>query len=499
MAKTHEKNIWEALDKFIGLFLEGLFARDPRFYISVVAVKLNDDPKNLNIKVASPVYDSGTFANLRDGLIKTLSDDPPSFLPSISRGPLTPDQAAAKVDNLQFPDAAYSVLYSRTIKKICQLALPRASNHLFYDLVPITSLDDHCYYLIFAIEKNWIARYTTIDANTQNTDNFFNLLIKQLGNYLVGRIQLKSYNIQGLAYFFEIFTIYHIAVSDYLGRIADNSEATGLYTNINAIALERYEKKDCRARIALCRQSVYKQINPVLKLRDSVSLDEHRRVRKLLETVGPTQALVSDGAEIKGVMECVHLESQPPKSVFYIDFLGYANWQITRTHGEKDFLLRYKAGKLSTISLEKKDAEISELIDRALKPTRGSCRQYLAILKAARDTKHGSILVFIKSASLEAERLKMESFLVSPFKLSPKNISSYTAMDGALLIDLKCNCHALGVILDGEAVDTADSSRGARYNSAHRYYQQYKKRHPQEKILVAVVSDDGMMDIFPGE
>ena len=100
------------------------------------------------------------------------------------------------------------------------------------------------------------------------------------------------------------------------------------------------------------------------------------------------------------------------------------------------------------------------------------------------------------SAAAEVGRFKNACFPVTPFKIQPCDLASLTAMDGALLIDSNLNCHAIGVILDGVAdPEHADSSRGARYNSATRYYYNCKKS--DFDLIIIVVSDDGMINIIP--
>ena len=56
------------------------------------------------------------------------------------------------------------------------------------------------------------------------------------------------------------------------------------------------------------------------------------------------------------------------------------------------------------------------------------------------------------------------------------------------MIDTSGICHAIGVILDGEAVDVGNPSAGHRYNSSVRYWKQMEKRG--KACLVVVVSED---------
>jgi alkaline phosphatase len=61
-------------------------------------------------------------------------------------------------------------------------------------------------------------------------------------------------------------------------------------------------------------------------------------------------------------------------------------------------------------------------------------------------------------------------------------------------LDRDSVCHAIGIILDGLATDKGDSSRGARYNSAVRYYEYFGKNHP---TVLVIISEDGMINLIP--
>lgn len=58
-------------------------------------------------------------------------------------------------------------------------------------------------------------------------------------------------------------------------------------------------------------------------------------------------------------------------------------------------------------------------------------------------------------------------------------------------INPKCECYAIGVILDGKADKfIGDKTRGARYNSALKYIHSFEK----QKCVILVVSEDETID-----
>lgn len=108
--------------------------------------------------------------------------------------------------------------------------------------------------------------------------------------------------------------------------------------------------------------------------------------------------------------------------------------------------------------------------------------------------KHGTMLVISDDAINESERLGKQCFPLKPLKLTDKIIQQITAIDGALLLDRDSNCFAIGVILDGLATEKGDASRGARYNSAIRYYEQFKEK---KSLVLVIISEDGMINLIP--
>src|SRR5206468_4283631 len=82
---------------------------------------------------------------------------------------------------------------------------------------------------------------------------------------------------------------------------------------------------------------------------------------------------------------------------------------------------------------------------------------------------HGTVLVITPEATAEAKRLASQGTPIHAVPLTADLVRSVTSIDGAVLIDTECICHAIGVILDGDAVEFGDPARGARYNSSLRY------------------------------
>jgi hypothetical protein len=112
---------------------------------------------------------------------------------------------------------------------------------------------------------------------------------------------------------------------------------------------------------------------------------------------------------------------------------------------------------------------------------------------AASHQTHGTMLVVHADAQGEASRLSPPAMPIKPCPLADSTLLAVSAIDGAVIVDPAGNCHAVGAILDGRAVQgLGDASRGARYNSAHRYLAEAGRN-----CLIIIVSEDGMLNLIP--
>lgn len=119
----------------------------------------------------------------------------------------------------------------------------------------------------------------------------------------------------------------------------------------------------------------------------------------------------------------------------------------------------------------------------------------MSLVSQAERARHGTLIVISAQAESEAERLSAQATRISPQLLDAALLGHLTAIDGAVLIDPKGYCQAIGVILDGQATNDGDAARGSRFNSAVRYVHYAIER--QIPTVAIIVSEDGGVDIVP--
>jgi|GEM_PF-6173518 len=262
-----------------------------------------------------------------------------------------------------------------------------------------------------------------------------------------------------------------------------------LFDACNYVASMNYEHKECNGKVLLTSGGDYLSIH----LRTPFQFRESRKVRKMLEITDNQNYLIADPLFIHGVSSSPNIQDK-----FIIEFTGMNSWRLIFN---QTVLLHVKSG--IPIEINPYDVKIKESIDKysAMFPQTEFNEINLsellkAFIKYMIEERNGGIIVISLDAQEEAYRLSSNSFKIEdPPKLTTENInlfSNLAKIDGAILLDEVLNCHAFGVILDGDKTDKASLSRGARYNSALRYVE---NKQPN-RVLAIVISVDGMIDVF---
>ena len=227
-----------------------------------------------------------------------------------------------------------------------------------------------------------------------------------------------------------------------------------------------------------------------LELATPIGLYEYRKIRKLLETATRDLALYTDGHKILGLGKPKKDHSGKGQSFLSITFGGLHKWRLI--HGSKELLVvEYGIPKLPQPKINRNE------FDDLLQLTFGNTTPYMLnrmwkVVDTATKQKHGALLIISDDAKGEAERLNNQSIKIRPTALDEPLARNVTSIDGATLLDITGTCHAIGVILDGKAVSSETSGRGARYNSAVRYVEK-----SEGKCVAVIISEDGMVDLYP--
>ena len=258
-----------------------------------------------------------------------------------------------------------------------------------------------------------------------------------------------------------------------------------LFNRANAMSQLQYERRIGTGKLILA-PAEDPNIDYQLRFAQAVPLSQTRWIRKLLEMAEDGSALIANGEAALGVGKLV----DAGKPYFWIEFLGSHQWEFK--YGGQT-LLRCHFGQ-ARLPQEAIDGErFADNLRRALPGIEGVA---IAAFKAALDQMltlpRGSMLVIAEDAADESKRLDRQGTLIEPTPLTAELLQVGLSIDGSMLSDLSGICHAVGVILDGEASDESTPSRGSRFNSAVRYVLRDGARR-----MAFVVSDDRTLDIIP--
>ena len=275
-------------------------------------------------------------------------------------------------------------------------------------------------------------------------------------------------------------------------RMSDKLIGQGyyLFRDCSTISSLRYERSAGSGRILLATND-HPAIEPTVTFASPVELRDHRAARKLLQLSFDSISLHSDSNQIWGLAEVGEYDNSK-EDLFEVQILGHHHWELR--HNDSTLMtVRYGVPSLPKLGLD--EQAFRSNVTRIFKNISDfSTNRLLSLVKEAEQASHGTMLLISTVAEEEAKRLASQGTPITPCLMTSKLLKHLTPIDGAILLDSKGMCYAIGTILDGQATTNGDPSRGARFNSAVRYVESalYKAR-----CLAVIVSEDGGIDFVP--
>lgn len=270
----------------------------------------------------------------------------------------------------------------------------------------------------------------------------------------------------------------------------ENFMGYNLFEAFNNISSLTYEGEDGTGKIIISKRG-HPNIKVNLYFKSPINLHNYGAVRKLLEMSSNEICLLSDSEEIYGIGKLVELYDHTKEDLFTINFIKHYNWELIHAN---HILMKVSYGQphLPRVKIDKE--KFKGDIKRIFKDTINldNIEKLWELISEAIKQEHGTIVVISEEAENEAERLKSQCIRIKKVEITPSLMKLVASIDGAVLINQKGICHAVGVILDGLASDKCTASRGARYNSAIKY-----NEFTYYPCLIVVISEDGLIDLIP--
>lgn len=262
----------------------------------------------------------------------------------------------------------------------------------------------------------------------------------------------------------------------------------GLLGSCTDIARTYYEGAEGSGIIVLAKED-HPSLKKAILFKAPPRLSATRAARKLLQLATHELALHTNSESLFGL---VYMGKCDPtaEDLFTIGFLGHHHWEVRHN---SQILMRVQYGQPSLPKPPYDEKKLEKDLPRIFTGmTIKQVERIMGLIRQAEREPHGTMLIISSAAKKEAERLAAEGTRIASKTLTPELLGSLTPIDGAVLLNPKGTCYAIGVILDGMATELGNSARGARYNSAIRYVCSSKS-----PTLAVVVSEDGGVDFFP--
>ena len=360
--------------------------------------------------------------------------------------------------------------------------------------------EDHLIELFDIKREQSIFTFESLSSHIKSYDEF--------GMILHGNEEIYSYGIvvqyHQLEYSKIIFELLN-QISFYCRNVLDNEKfeieeymlANLVYVAFkkqididfyNTLASSNYEKIAASGGILINHGAQQYDLQISFNEKYPLEIKNVRQIRKLLEMTTDKLFLIAENGNVIGISDYRYCSDN-------FDYILFSGHQVWSYHNNDKELLSYKEGKYTFIF----DNNRNFIVDFPNNFIDEIHYGYLnSILYGIRQQKRGTLLIISDEAKNEVERLchMGRGYAINPIDLknpgSKNLLSSLISIDGAIFIDINLLCYGVGVILDGIAVKTGLSSRGARYNSAKCYID----NKGSEKFVAIVVSEDDTIDII---
>jgi hypothetical protein len=262
-----------------------------------------------------------------------------------------------------------------------------------------------------------------------------------------------------------------------------------LFASLNLISSLMYEGTKGIGQLILVDPN-NDSVNFLVKFDEPIPFHEPRWVRKVLQMATTGVGIIANSQYIYGLGNLKENHDVSEQDAFTVVFIDHYHWEL-RCGDQTMLRSHYAEPKLPQEPFDK-TAFLENYTRLFPLSTKEDAVNLWNLMLMQIKQEYGSMIVVAEDAENEANRLRKQGTKIKPTRLTEQLLKSVSCIDGTILLDPIGYCHAIGIILDGEATEQCTPSRGSRYNSGIRYVQSNKA-----KRLAIVVSDDRTVDIIP--
>lgn len=280
------------------------------------------------------------------------------------------------------------------------------------------------------------------------------------------------------------FCVRHLVRTLELSYLGDSSFYRTFWEDISQVAACLYEGKSTRGQILICNGSE-PDVDLVARFVKPIDITSSREVLKVLRSCGVGFLLICDGKRIHGIAR----DSGLSRERLTVSIQGTNAWALRL--GDRQLL-----GSTNWIpNVPDEDlweAQLKHALGLALAQLSGKeVARFLGLLLELVRHRRGAWLVVAADPSTIIEHHKSSGTVLEVPCPALEVLAGLASIDGAIVCDRNGHCHAFGMILRGIASPLETRERGARYNSAVRFSEEY------QNVASIVVSEDGMVDVLP--
>ena len=407
-------------------FISDIFKKfDPNPDFDISIFYLNKDPKIKNITVSSSCFDSSHFQGIENdfkSILDNLEVERTEYIKRLNEGK---GVSAPFTFVMELFNSQKYVRFLRAILRRCKKE-NLSSEQIIVEMPQPIIAADYVVFVILSIKRTWIGHYVGESQTKDNIDSssFFWQVILEISEFLtktkwnsnsdeLDNLRYSSDSTELRLHNLNKLSIEHIlarAAGRLLGRYMypsypnqglafSNFEELGdkIFYNIKVIAAQKYETKECAAEMRLIYNHAIVEIQK--QLSEPVELNEHRAIRKLLESTGKSTQLVLCGDRVLGITS----NDSMLENDFIIKFKKFMTWELCQWRNEaarRIFL--YEEGEINP-------RDISFLAEQTLKQARKCLdihenswfdSDFQELIQEIQSLGHGGILVFTDQASI---------------------------------------------------------------------------------------------------
>lgn len=327
---------------------------------------------------------------------------------------------------------------------------------------------------------------------------------KQIENYLVYILPLIYHNVNTYPEFLLESQIYAVTKTMIENQIKSNKlkgikirriYMAHFFTIIEKLSTMTYEGEFLNGKCLIFLKEEQKYD---IKIKNTIPLDEIKKIRKLLEITCQYSdesclGLVCniETMTITGLIFDINIKGNYTKVIFN----SKDKWKIYFVNGEVINELDIVNSKVCTPTEEQFEKKFKNIFRDIYK--NGNDVRALDLIKHAQTQKHGTMIVFSDHAEQECIRLNNIGYRICcNNSIDLKFIEQITSIDGSIFVSPSGVILGMGIVLDGESCDECeiDNSRGSRYNSAIKYT--YSRSVEGEICIAIVISEDKDINII---